>query len=557
MISRWYFPLTTLALLIPLAGTPSSGAEDEVEKADEKLLQDARVGTDGPALLAFFRSRTPTEGDEQRMRQLVRQLGSDSFEAREEASRALTERGTVALKLLRAALNDPDKEIARRAEACIGEIEANSGPSLPSAAIRLLARREPTTASGVLLAYLPFADGSVLEEEVLRALAALAVRPGKVDAALTDALKDPQPRRRAAAAYALGRHSEEAQRDAVRKLLADKEPLVRLRAAQGLIAGKDREAVPVLIALLADAPADVVSQAEEVLWRLAEERSPRLPTDEDPAVVRRKYRDAWSGWWTEHGKDVDLARLGEAAPYLGLTLIAQSSAGKVWECGRDGKPRWTIGGLQGPIEARMLPGNRVLVVENDGKRVSERDLQGKILWEYKAPDRGLSAQRLPNGNTFVATNTSISEVTRAGEEVYRYKFPQPGRGSRINSACKLTTGRILVLTDDGSMDELDAATGKVLKQGRAPDGACYTIEPQPGGGCLVTAYGSGKVVELDPNGKVVWEHTLAGAFSATRLPGGNTLIASHSGQLVVEVTREGKVVWELKTEGNVWRAFRR
>jgi HEAT repeat protein/outer membrane protein assembly factor BamB len=555
MIFRWLFGCVALTLFADPLAAPAPGAADEVETTDEKVLEAAGVGTDGAALLAFFRRRTLTEEDERRVAELVRQLGSERFEAREKASRALTESGKPALKLLRPALADPDVEVVRRAKACIAEIEGGDS-GLPAAAARLLARRTTAGAVPTLLAYVPFADDTLIEEEVLAALAALGTQPGKVDPALANALKDHVPARRAAAAYVLGRHPEKAQREEVRPLLADPEPLVRFRAAQGLLAGKDRHAVPVLIALLADTPANLAGQAEEVLWGLAEDASPAVPSDADPAAARRKYRDAWSHWWRDHGKDVDLARLGQRPPYLGLTLIAQSSAGKVWECAKDGKPRWTISGLEGPIEALMLPGNRVLVVENLGKRVSERDLSGKVLWEHKTDDEALSARRLPNGHIFVATNSTVSEITRDGKDVYRHRFPVGGAGGRINSACKLRNGRLLVLTSDGVMAEVDAPTGKLLATRTAPDHASYSVEPLPGGGCLVAAYGAGKVVEYDAAFKSVWEYNLPSAFHALRLPNGHTLISSHSGK-IVEVTRESKIVWEQRIDDHVWRAHRR
>jgi hypothetical protein len=550
------FCLLALLALLFLAGPVALAAEDPVEAADVKLLKDVRVGTDGAGLLEFFKQRSLTGDDEQRLQELVRQLGSKRFAAREKASRELVQRGTPALKVLRPALTDPDREIARRAEACIATIEEGPGPALPAAAARLLARRAPAGAVAALLTYLPFADDAMVEQEVLTALVALGARPGKVDVALTEALNTRSSVRRAAAGYVLGRHPEKAQREAAAKLLKDREPLVRLRAAQGLLAGKEPTAVPVLIELLTDAPADLARPAEEILWSLAGERSPTAPAPDASAAARREYREAWSKWWREQGKDVDLAKLIEQPPHLGLTLIAQAS--KVFEVDRTGKVRWTIEGLNMPIEALMLPGNRVLISENSARRITERDLSGKILWEHKTDSEALSARRLANGNTFVSTNNSVSEVTRDGKVVYSHRFPGGGLGgSRINSACKLRNGRLLVMTDDGNEAEVEAATGKVLTTRRSFDGACYSLEPLPTGGWLASGYGTGKVVEFDAAGKSVWEYTLSSAFHATRLPGGNTLIASYSSHKVIEVTRAGKVVWEKQLDNLVWRAHRR
>src|SRR5262249_41951804 len=150
-----------------------------------------------------------------------------------------------------------------------------------------------------------------VEEEVLAALLALGLGKGKADPAFTPALKDAAPARRAAAAFVLGRVADKPTQAAVRKLLADADPRVRLRAAQGLIAGRDRDAVPALIALLDGTPTSVTWRAEELLHRMAGEKAPPFPGGDDQAAARNKWRDDWAKWWKDNGAKVDLAKLDE------------------------------------------------------------------------------------------------------------------------------------------------------------------------------------------------------------------------------------------------------
>jgi len=61
-----------------------------------------------------------------------------------------------------------------------------------------------------------------------------------------------------------------------------------------------------------------------------------------------------------------------------------------------------------------------------------------------------------------------------------------------------------------------------------------------------------QVLEMGPDGKVVWEYTPeelkgGGTFSAQRLPNGNTLVGENSSGKIVEVDEDGKVVFELQT----------
>src|SRR5258708_39406600 len=114
---------------------------------------------------------------------------------------------------------------------------------------------------------------------------------------------------------------------------------------------------------------------------------------------------------------------------------------KVGECDRDGKPRWVIENLQGPIDVNVLSGGRVLIAEYQGQLVTERNLQGQIVWQKSIRGNPTICQRLPNGNTFIATYTNLMEVTRSGQELYSHTV-DPAIGP-VYSAQKLRNGHIL------------------------------------------------------------------------------------------------------------------
>src|SRR5262245_66642173 len=77
-------PMLTASLLLC---TTLSLAADDVATADERQLRDAGVGTDGPALLEFFRRRTLTDADRAAVAKLIIQLGDENSHQRDEASR--------------------------------------------------------------------------------------------------------------------------------------------------------------------------------------------------------------------------------------------------------------------------------------------------------------------------------------------------------------------------------------------------------------------------------------------------------------------------------------
>lgn len=543
----------TLAVLLLLV-TNSARADSP----DERLLKDAGVGTDTASLLAFFRQRSPSEVDRRRMEVLVKQLGSERFAQREEASQELARRGPAARGLLRKAKQAADAEVVRRAEHLLDELDRGPGSALPMAAARLLGSRplplvrEPADHPlAALLGYLPFADDEGVEGEVLDALAAISDRTPSSSQLLLAVLKDAAPERRAAAAHALGRSSEKDRRAAVRPLLSDPEPRVRFRAAAALLVGRERDAVPVLIDLVRDAPAELAWEAEELLVCLASEQAPTEPIGDD-TEARRHRRTAWHKWWEGPGARVDLVLHDEPGRLRGLTLVPEMHANKVWECGPDGKPLWTVSNLLCPIDAQVLPGGRILVAELHGNRVTERDLSGKVLWQVQA-QTPITCQRLANGHTFFATNHRAVIVNRDGKEVSAYS---PGQGFFIHSIQRQRNGHLIMVSMAGVLREVDAA-GRTVRSFILPGKNSWSgVEGIPGGRYLAVNNAEGKVVEMDATGKTIWEYTQAGACYASRLPGGTTLVVSNNGGLF-EVDRTGRTIWQKPVGSSLWRAHRR
>jgi hypothetical protein len=550
--------LLPAVVALTLAAWPVRLAGDEAAtEADEAKLQAAGLKTDGPALLDFFRRRTLTEAQRGQLADTVRRLGDDSFQVRERASADLVAAGRTALPFLKAVVGENDLEVARRAERCLHVIEGGEAAALTAAAVRLLAVRKPLRAAEVLLAYLPFAADEAIEEEALATLGVLGVRDGKTDPLLPRALKDPEPARRAAAALLVARSPEAGERAAVRKLLADRDVKVRLRAAQGLVAARDKEAVPTLVALLGEAPPAVAWQAEELLSRIAGDKAPAASLGAGREAERRKAHKAWDDWWREHGAKVDLTKVELEQRPLGLTLLVAydgySGNGKVWEVYADGKPRWEVTNVQGPIDAQVLPGSRVLIAEHGARRVSERDLHGKVLWEQRVGNSPVVCQRLPGGNTFIATYSEVLEVTPGHNQVFSYT----SRQGMIFSAQKLRNGHLVYVTVNGLLVELDEKGKEVKLVPFGQANGWVTVEALPRGHFLIPLQTAGKVVELDGDGKVVWECASPQPNAATRLVNGHVLVCSNNDRSVRELDQAGKVVWEQRLEGRPFRVRRR
>jgi HEAT repeat protein len=531
-------------------------------------------GTDGSKLLDELRQRTPTDEEREKALGLIRQLGSESAEARDRAAAELVAMGPRAVAPLRRAADggawsgdhaqtgvgdqaagatDPAAavRIAPAAAKCLELIEKDAPNPLPTAAIRLLGLRRPAGAVDALLGYLPFAESEETLNLLREVLASAGVRDGKADPALVQALDSPVGIRRAAAALALCKGGAADQLPAVRKLLKDADPDVRRWAGLSLAGLGEKDAVPVLIDLLADLPVQDAWEVEGYLTRVAGDKAPaaQLAADKE---ARAKARDAWAAWWKENGDKVRLPGPDEAR-YLGYLLVVETwdptrGRGRVLELNAAGKIRWQIDkDLQQPFDAQLLPGERVLMVEhNQGVwRVTERDLTGKVLWE-KPCANPFQVQRLRNGNTFIACRNQLLEVDRGGKEVLNIaRFNE-----YLMSARKFADGQIALLNNQGQYTRLDAA-GKEAKTFRVPFELRWGLtgaEVLPGDRVLISQNtgNGGKVAEYNADGKVVWEAAIAQAGAPHRLPNGHTLVAHGTGTMIVEFDRQGKVFKEYK-----------
>lgn len=532
-----------------------------LDPLDEEILRRAKLSTDAPALLDFFRKRILPEKDRPAVQRLVQRLGSPSYHIREKAMLALIERGIASVEILRTVLPEAtDAESIRRIETSLARIQENDvSVEVPAAAVRVLAQHKPAGMNETLLAYLPFADHEGVLDELRRALTANALVDGKVDPILVSALKDRAGIRRTLAAEAIGRTAIQEHRGTLRKLLIDPDPLVRFRVARTLAFAREREVIPVLIDTLPELPLNSAWQAEDFLIQLAGAATPPsapLGADKESRV---KCKDAWHAWWKNHEGKIDLARLEETPKMLGRTLIVLLDQGRILELGPDNMPRFELKNIVFPLDAQMIDDDRVIVAEYHANRVTERNTKGDVLWKRDIVTP-LVAQRLPNGSTFIATPHGLHEYDKDNQEVLNVQLSDGNQ--YIMKAMKLANGEIVCMVADARIVRY-SAQGKELHSFPIPLGLRLfggRVHMMPSGRVLVPHHAEGKVVEYDSKGKVVWEVPFESPIAATRLPNGNTLITSMNPQIgAVEVDRAGTQVWTYQHSSNtrVTRALRR
>jgi hypothetical protein len=519
------------------APNPGLTGDDEVSR---RIRRDCWAvwwkNTDGAALLAAFRKRTLTPDQTARAKALTVQLGDKVYAVRARAFAELVALGPAVLPLLRQAMDGVDLEQLRRLEQCIQKIEARAkDDTLPPVAARLLAVRKPAGATEALLAYLPCTEDEVMKWEVGKALQRLAAPNAKPDPVLVKALADTVPLRRAVAGEVLAGLEAAEIRAAVRKLLADADRTVRLRVAVALACAGDKEAIPVLIDLLAELPREQRWRVEEILYGLADDTAPTFEAGDEPAA-RQKYRAAWQTWWKDHAATTRPAARELPPPLLGFTVIAETPS-RVLELDARGKLRWAIDNLQYPTDVHILGGNRVLICETNGKRITERDFKGNILWEKSdLPVQPYNVQRLANGNTFVALSTGLREFDPAGKTVFDLNV------NDLRAAWKMPDGKMVYLTGDAQCVRLDAA-GKEIGRflpGPFDRGPCLMDLGLTSRGSLLISKGK-RVEEFDQGGKVLWRAAVLGCGTATR--NGHIVVSHTDSRSVTQYDRAGAVVW--------------
>ena len=423
-----------------------------------------------------------------------------------------------------------------------------------------------------------------MKDEITKALKSLLLSSEKADPAVLQALGDPLAVRRVVAAEALLGAGG-----------AKHWPAVRPRRTPTLRCGSTLRrhwSIPrtgrrcLRYRPIIELPRAEVSTPKNC-FALAGSKAPAVPWGNDDEPARKKLGDAWQAWWKEHGAKVDLAELAKTRSSSGLTLVALSDgkragfggfggpaaaqAGKVVAIDRTGQVRWEIDNLDHPIDVQLLPGQRVLVAEYYGRRVTERDTKGKILWEVNLPSNPVNVQRLANGNTFIAlygtpakaNGQALIEVDPTGKTVASFAVPAGAPGAAggfglardmVFAAQKIADGKIVCLTYDQNCVWMDA-TGKEIKRiavpqtkGSSPLNTVGNIDVTAKGNVLF-AHAGGLVKEYDADGKIVWQAKASG-HRATRLANGNTLVALTSGG-VVELDAAGRTVWQYDPPGGL------
>jgi len=219
--------------------------------------------------------------------------------------------------------------------------------------------------------------------------------------------------------------------------------------------------------------------------------------------------------------------------------------------------------------------NILLVLPRKG--VIEIDRRGNTVWEYSDPNVSHDADRLPNGNTLVVfgnndelEDAQVKEVDRDGRIVWswhakdhfdRKPFNEVyNQGwTHANAASRLSNGNTLIsLRNFHLIVEVDPGGDVVRPIGKGILRHQHDPVMLDNGNVLIADHTRPQsAIELDPaTNEIVWSYEMTDSSTwpvrdADRLPNGNTLITGTT--KIVEVTPDGEVVWQLSLKGATFK----
>jgi len=198
-------------------------------------------------------------------------------------------------------------------------------------------------------------------------------------------------------------------------------------------------------------------------------------------------------------------------------------------------------------EAKLLYGSfKGRILATGSGRILLLDDSGRILWKHKGANCS-DIWMLKNGNVLLADNNIVEIDPKTDKVVWSYK-PKMQKGGAAFACQRLENGDTMVGENSaGRIVEVDPK-GKIVFELKLP--LCQPgshnnlrhVRKLANGNYLVAYKARAMVREYTPTGKVVFEvKTKPIAFSAVRLPNGNTVVGHINS--VTEFDPKGKEVW--------------
>jgi len=530
-----WLPTRSVILLVGtwILGVGMLPGQESPLTPEQELLKKHQIKTDSAGLLKHLRG---LNGQKQ-IQQLIRQLGSDSFDEREAATEKLGLLGVTAIAELTQAAQNGEAEVKRRAEQALESIESDGKPVLV-AVLRLVREARPMGVVAELLSLLPAVPDDALKRAVRETI--LSSARAEDAALLRQATLKGASEVRATALLALEKVLGREAVPLLRERLKDPEELVRLASARALVEHQPQETLEVLVLLLEANNVRVRMESDRILRGLTGQQFGYFASGE--AAERKAAVESWRDWVRQNGKTAKLRLpLREDEPKLGRILLCRFNPYGVQELDAGNKTVFTSDAIEGPCGCQGLANGHRVFADWYKRELVEMDAKGSVVWRKEVGGTPNCLHRLPDGNTLTGLfdQNQVIELKRDGTIAWKAQVDSQPTDTR-----RLDNGRTLVaLHGSNRVIELDRQ-GKVVWQ--------ITDVPTPesarrlaNGHTLVGCGTAGEVREYAADGKLVGTiRNVPSAYDALELDNGNILIGYRDG--LREVMRSGKVVRDVK-----------
>ena len=223
--------------------------------------------------------------------------------------------------------------------------------------------------------------------------------------------------------------------------------------------------------------------------------------------------------------------------------------GRIISLGPDLKERWRLTSMNSPTDVLTLGNDRVMVIESNLSRITERTTAGTILNTRSLP-QPLSLSALADGGTLVFCRNQVYEYDKDWNRGSLYTRATYD----ILGGARLPGGDVVVITSTNNaapgancirLDSKLKETNKTYTFGRMQNIQWMDVA----GDELVLVCEFDKVAEYDlKTGKLTWKYECINPTSCQRLLNGNTLIGLINANRAIEVDPSGEVVWEYQAK---------
>ena len=224
-----------------------------------------------------------------------------------------------------------------------------------------------------------------------------------------------------------------------------------------------------LIDMIPKLPRGRIWQLEEFLLQVAGDRKPTDAHFGKSEEALTKTKVVWAAWWEKQGEGFDLVKFAFNPRITGYTDIIEYDPNfgrsRIITLGPDQMEKAKIGGTAAtPInyasDVKKLANGNYLIAEQNGSRITERDLTGRIVKTTNV-SQPVSIDVLPDGGLVVATRNQVITYDKDMKQSWQHT-----RQFDILCGRRMPNGDIVFITQWSGAANTTAHCHRLTKDGK-------------------------------------------------------------------------------------------